>query len=59
MNANWKGKKLKNQENSDTPENNYFFVVSKEDGFIDNLNKLISDAFKPDDMMLTTAPIQI
>ena len=59
MNANWSGKKLKNSQKLDTPENNYYFVVSKEDGFIDNLNKLISDAFKPDDMMQTTAPIQI
>ena len=30
MNANWEGKKLKNQENSDTPENNFYFSVDDE-----------------------------
>lgn len=44
MNANWSGKKLKNSQEPDTPENNYYFVVYKEenkDTFLTKLNGLI------------------
>ncbi len=44
MNANWKGKKLKDSLKPDTPENNYYVVVEQEDGFIENLDNLINDA---------------
>lgn len=48
MNDNWEGKKLKNQENSDTPENNFYFPVDEEetkDSFLHKLDCLIAKAF--------------
>ena len=49
MNDNWEGKKLKNQENSDTPENNFYFPVDDEketeESFLHKLDCLIAQAF--------------
>ncbi|MBR3567762.1 MAG: DUF262 domain-containing protein [Salinivirgaceae bacterium] len=47
MNDNWEGKKLKNSQEPDTPENNYYFPVDKEenkDTFLTKLNGLIEEA---------------
>lgn len=46
MNDNWEGKKLKNSQEPDTPENNYYFVVDKEenkDTFLTKLDRLIDE----------------
>ncbi|MBP5667750.1 MAG: hypothetical protein J6X32_06350, partial [Salinivirgaceae bacterium] len=48
MNDNWEGKKLKNSQEPDTPENNYYFVVDKEenkDTFLTKLDCLIAQAY--------------
>ena len=48
MNDNWQEKKLKNQENPDTPENNFYFSVDEketEDSFLHKLDCLIAQAF--------------
>jgi len=48
MNDNWEGKKLKNQENSDTPENNFYFSVDEketEESFLHKLDCLIAQAY--------------
>lgn len=48
MNDNWDGKKLKKQENPDTPENNFYFSVNKEENeqtFLNKLKCLIVQAF--------------
>ncbi len=52
MNDNWEGKKLKNQENSDTPENNFYFPVDEketEEFFLHKLDCLIAQAFPDTD----------
>lgn len=52
MNDNWNGKKLKNQENPDTPENNFYFSVDEketEDSFLHKLDCLIAQAFPDTD----------
>ena len=52
MNDNWEGKKLKNQENSDTPENNFYFPVDEketEESFLHKLDCLIAQAFPDTD----------
>ena len=52
MNDNWEGKKLKNQENSDTPENNFYFSVDEnetEQSFLHKLDCLIAQAFPDTD----------
>lgn len=52
MNDNWEGKKLKNQENSDTPENNFYFSVDEketEESFLHKLDCLIAQAFPDTD----------
>lgn len=48
MNENWIGKKLKNQENKDTQENNFYFPVDEketEQSFLKKLDSLIAQAF--------------
>lgn len=52
MNDNWEGKKLKNQENSDTPENNFYFSVDEKEtkeSFLHKLDCLIAQAFSDTD----------
>ncbi len=52
MNDNWQGKKLKNQENPDTPENNFYFSVDEketEKSFLHKLDCLIAQAFPDTD----------
>ncbi len=47
MKENWNGKKLKCPQQLDTPENNFYFVVDKEenkDTFLTKLNGLIEEA---------------
>ena len=47
MNDDGNGKKLKNSQEPDTPENNYYFDVVKEenkDTFLTKLNGLIKEA---------------
>lgn len=49
MNENWIGKKLKNQENQDTQENNFYFLPvdekETEQSFLHKLDCLIAQAF--------------
>ncbi|GEM_PF-3287503 len=52
MNDNWEGKKLKNQENSDTPENNFYFSIDEKEtkeSFLHKLDCLIAQAFPDTD----------
>ena len=52
MNDNWEGKKLKNQESPDTPENNFYFSVDEketEESFLHKLDCLIAQAFPDTD----------
>ena len=47
MNDDWNGKKLKYPQQLDTPENNFYFVVDKEENeetFLTKLNGLIEEA---------------
>lgn len=53
MNENWIGKKLKNQENKDTQENNFYFLPvdekETEQSFLHKLDCLIAQAFPDTD----------
>ena len=52
MNDNWQEKKLKNQENPDTPENNFYFYVDEKEtkeSFLRKLDCLIARAFPDTD----------